>query len=255
MLQNNPKLIQECSQQTIKSLDDNIKQIILTINNGPSTQIRHIQDMISQLVYKPNTKGLVGEAVLADIWPQYYRFDNVEKLGGSGREDFIVTPYLNNGLSRHGDKISIERKSGKQRYTGAHFSEAVQHALLRGISYSIIVYDTGENVPNKTVFSRENGVLVAVVDIQSGTWQMARDMFEVLQKELDVKKKNVEEVKINMKVVQDVCMDITTLLKFTSNIRLNTSKIQNLTKKIDQETDEIKEAVNIYKDKLRSAIE
>jgi hypothetical protein len=37
----------------------------------------------------------------------------VERLGGSGREDFIVIPYLNSGVSRHGDRISIERKSGK----------------------------------------------------------------------------------------------------------------------------------------------
>ena len=69
---------------------------------------------MSQLLYKPNVKGSIGETVLADMWPQYYRFDFVERLGGSGREDFIVTPYLNSGVSRHGDRISIERKTGKQ---------------------------------------------------------------------------------------------------------------------------------------------
>ena len=47
-----------------------------------------------------------------------------------------------------------------------------------------MVYDTGESVPEKSVMVRENGVLVAVTDLQSGTWQIARDMFEVLQKEL-----------------------------------------------------------------------
>lgn len=211
--------------------------------------------MLSQLLYKPNVKGSVGEMVLADIWPQYYRFDYVERLGGSGREDFIVTPYLNSGVSCHGDRISIERKTGKQRYTGAHFNEAVQHANARGISYSIIVYDTEENVPQKTVIVRENGVLVAVADIQSGTWQMARDMFEVLQKELDLRKKNVEEVKINMKVIQEVSNDIAALIKFTTNIKMNNTKIQSLTKKIDEDTKGISEAVKLYKNKLRSAIE
>jgi hypothetical protein len=254
-LQNNPKQIQECSRQTIQSFNESIKQVVFTINNGPSAQIRQIQEMISQILYKPSLKGSVGETVFADIWQQYYRFDIVDRLGGSGREDLIVTPFLNSGVSRHGNKISIERKTGKQRYTGAHFNEAIQHAIARGISYSILVYDTVENVPEKTVIVRENGVMVAVVDIQSGTWQMARDMFEVIQRELDVREKNVDEVKINMKVIREVSNDIVSLIKFTSNIKMNSTKIQNLTKKIDQDTNEIKEAVNIYKDKLRSAIE
>jgi hypothetical protein len=253
-LQSNPTLIQESSKQTIQSLNESIKQIIFTINNGPTVQIRQIQEMMSQLLYKPNVKGSVGETVLADMWPQYYRFDFVERLGGSGREDFIVTPYLNSNVSHHGDRISIERKTGKQRYTGAHFNEAVQHASARGISYSIIVYDTEENLPEKTIIVRENGVLVAVADIHSGTWQMARDMFEVLQKELDLKKKNGDEVKINMEIIQEVSNDITALIKFTTNIKMNNSKIQNLTKKIDDDTKEITEAVNLYKNKLRSAI-
>jgi|GEM_PF-2166994 len=254
-LQNNPKQIQESSKQTIHSLNESIKQIIFTINNGPTTQIRQIQEMISQLLYKPNIIGSVGEAVLADIWPQFYRFDFVERLGGSGREDYIVTPFLNSGVSHHGDRISIERKTGKQKYTGAHFDEAVQHAVARGLSYCIIVYDTEENVPERTVIARENGVLVAVTDLHSGTWQMARDMFEVLQKELHLVKKDVNEVKINTKVIQEVSNDITALIKFTSNVKLNNTKILNLTKKIDLDTNEITEALNLYKNKLRSAIE
>jgi hypothetical protein len=253
-LQNNPKQIQESSKQTIQSLNESIKQIIFAMNNGPSAQIRQIQEMMSQLLYKPNIKGSVGETGLADMWPQYYRFDLVEKLGGAGREDLIVTPYLNSGFSRHGDRISIERKAGRQKYSGTHFSEAIQHAVARGLSYSIIIYDTEENVPEKTVILRENGVLVAVTDLQSGTWQMARDMFEVLQKELGIKKQDLNEVKINMKVIQEVSNDITALIKFTSNVKLNNTKILNLTKKIDQDTNEITEALNLYKNKLRSAI-
>jgi hypothetical protein len=86
----------------------------------------------------------------------------------------------NSGVSRHENRISIQRKTGKQKYTGYHFDEAIKHANARGISYSIIVYDTVESLPEKTLIVRENGVL-AVVDIQSGTWQMARDMFEVTE--------------------------------------------------------------------------
>ncbi|MGH9976772.1 MAG: hypothetical protein ACRD8Z_13205 [Nitrososphaeraceae archaeon] len=71
-------------------------------------------------------------------------------------------------------------------------------------------------MPEKTVIARENGVLVAVTDLHSGTWQMARDMYEVLQKELGLMKKDVNEVKINMKLIQEVSNDITALIKITS---------------------------------------
>jgi hypothetical protein len=112
------------------------------------------------------------ETLLGYIWPHFYKLDILEKSGGFGGDDFIVTPYLNNSVSRHGVRISIERKTGKQKDTGTHFNEAVRHANARGISYAIIVYDTVDNLPEKTLIVRENGVLVAVVDIQSGTWQM-----------------------------------------------------------------------------------
>ena len=84
---------------------------------------------------------------------------------------------------------------------------------------------------------------------------MARDMFEVIQKELEVRRKNVDEVRINMKAIQEVSNDIVALTKFMTSIKLNSTKILNLKEKIDQDTNEINEAVNLYIDKLRSAIE
>ncbi len=58
-----------------------------------------------------------------------------------------------------------------------------------------------------------------------------------------------------MELIQEVSNDITALIKFTSNVKLNNTKILNLTKKIDLDTNEITEALNLYKNKLRSAIE
>jgi hypothetical protein len=112
-----------------------------------------------------------------------------------------------------------------------------------------------KNLPEKTIIVRKRGVLVAVADIRSGTWQIARDMFEVLQKELALMKKDVNEVKINTKLIEEVSNDITGLIKFASNVKMNNTKILNLTKKIDQDTNEITEALYLYKNKLRSAIE
>jgi len=208
--------------------------------------------MLSQLIYKPAVKGSVGEKILADLWPQYFNKDLIEMLGGAGREDFLVTPYLNNGVSGYGDRISIERKSGKQTYTGTHFKEAIRHAVEKGATYSIIVYDTQDNLPQKTMFAREKGVLVAVVDIESGTWKMAREIFEVLQKEITSKRKTVNE--INIKVIQEVATDIGSVVKYTSDIRGKTAKIQTLTEKIDEDLDEIKAAVGIYQHKLKAAV-
>lgn len=250
-LEKNPQLIQKCSEDTIRNLSGHLNQIV-SIINGPTTQIQQIYQMLSQLVYKPSVKGSAGEQILADMWPQYFNKDLIERLGGAGKEDFLVIPYLNNGISGYGDRISIERKSGKQTYTGAHFKEAIQHSVEKGATYSIIVYDTQENLPQKTMFAREKGVLVAVVDIQSGTWKMAREIFEVLQKEITLKRKTVNE--INIKVIQEVASDIGALVKYTSDIRGKTAKIQSLTEKIEEDLDEIKAAVGNYQNKLKAAV-
>jgi endonuclease III-like uncharacterized protein len=114
------------------------------------------------------------------------------------------------------------------------------------------VYDTQENLPQKTMFARERGVLVAVVDIQSGTWKMAREIFEVLQKEINSKKKTLNE--IDIKAIQEVVTDIGAIVKYTSDIKGKTAKIHSLTDKIDEDLEEIKTAVSTYQNKLKAAV-
>jgi hypothetical protein len=92
-LEKNPQLIQQCSQETIRNLNGQLNQIV-SIFDRPTTQIQQIYQMLSQLVYKPSVKGYAGEQILADIWPQYFNKDIVERLGGAGNEDFLVTPYI-----------------------------------------------------------------------------------------------------------------------------------------------------------------
>ena len=99
---------------------------------------------------------------------------------------------------------------------------------------------------------QERGVLVAVVDIQSGTWKMAREIFEVLQKEISSRRKTVNE--INIKTIQEVVTDIGAIVKYTSDIRGKTAKIHILTDKIDEDVDEIKTAVGNYQNKLKAAV-
>jgi endonuclease III-like uncharacterized protein len=102
------------------------------------------------------------------------------------------------------------------------------------------------------MFAREKGVVVLVVDIQSGTWKMAREIFEVLQKELNSKRKTVNE--INIKAIQEVATEIGALVKYTSDIRGKTAKIQTLTKEIVEDVDEIKDLVGNYQHKLKAAV-
>jgi hypothetical protein len=251
-LEKNPQLIQECSKETTQNIIGQLNQIVSNIIGGPATQIKQIYEMLSQLIYKPSVKGSVGEQILEDIWPKYFSKDVIEKLGGAGKEDFLVTPYVNNGVSGYGDIISIERKSGKQTYTGAHFTEAIQHSIEKGATYSIIVYDTQQNLPQKTMFARERGVLVAVVDIESGTWKIARELFEILQKETASKKSTVNE--INVKVIQEVITDIEIILKHTSGIRRKSAKIRTYADQIDEDVDEIKDALSGYIKKLKDAV-
>jgi hypothetical protein len=85
-LEKNPQLIQQCSQETIRNSNGQLNQI--------DAQIQQIYQMLSQLVYKPSVKVYAGEQILADIWPQYFNKDIVERLGGAGNEDFLVTPYI-----------------------------------------------------------------------------------------------------------------------------------------------------------------
>ena len=247
-LEKNPELIQKCSDDALKVL---LSQIVSSIN-GPTMQIQQIHQMLEKLVYKPSVKGSVGEKILAEIWLQYFDKDLIDSLGGAGREDFLVTPYFNNGVSGYGDRISIERKSGSQTYTGAHFKETIQHAIEKGATYALIVYDAQDNLPQKTMIARDKGVLVAAVDIQSGTWKMAREIFEVLQKETTSKRTTVNE--INIKAIQEVATDIGVLLKHTSDIRGRTTKIQKETLKIVEDLNEIKTAVVNYQNKLKTAV-
>jgi hypothetical protein len=107
-----------------------------------------------------------------------------------------------------------------------------------------------------TMITREKDVLVAVVDIESGTWKMAREIFEVLQKEMACKKKTVSE--INVQAIQEVATDIVTIVKNTSNIRGKTARVQNLIEKykeeIYEELDDIKDAVDKNQKKLMDAV-
>jgi hypothetical protein len=69
---------------------------------------------------------------------------------------------------------------------------------------------------------------------------------------LTSKGKTVNE--INIRIIHEVTTDIGVLVKHTSDIRGKTAKIQALTEKIDEDLDEIKDAVKSYQTKLKAAV-
>ena len=251
-LEQNPKLIQQCSEREIETLKTQFKLLEGTINE-PSKNMNLLVNMISEFMHKPNTKGSIGEKILVDLWPQYFEHDDVKLVGNAGNEDLMVIPFLNSGINNYGEKISIERKTGKQAYTGSHFKAAVDHSIAKGASYAMLIYDTEENLSKKTtIFARDRGVLVAAVDLNSGTWRVAREMFEVLQKELGLSKKAVSE--INIDVIQEVAMDIATLIDWTAKIRVKNGKIKSYSEGLNDDLDEINKVVKNYQLKLKSAV-
>lgn len=66
--------------------------------------------------------------------------------------------------------------------------------------------------------------MIAVVDLQLATWKMAREIFEVLQKELSISRSEISEINITM--IQEVANDVGTLLKLTADVRGNNAKIR-----------------------------
>jgi hypothetical protein len=66
------------------------------------------------------------------------------------------------------------------------------------------------------------------------------------------KRKTVNE--INTRIILEVATDIGLLVKYTSDIRGKTAKIQILTEKIDGDLDDIKKAVSNYQNKLKTAV-
>jgi hypothetical protein len=80
--------------------------------------------------------------------------------------------------------------------------------------------------------------------LNKSTWKMAREIFEVLQKEVTSERRTVNE--INIKVIQEVATDIGALVKYTSDIKGKTAKIQNLIEKYKLEIDEDSEQLILY---------
>lgn len=254
LVDKNPALIEQGFNKTIEGFKSEISTIKSAVQE-PTAKISELSQMVNQLVYKPIVKGTVGEAVLTDTWIEHFSKDQVVKLGGAGREDILVTPYLNDGAARFGERIIVERKAGKQKYNGSHRQEAIQHAKEKGASFAMLVYDTQDNLPmtvKPVSVSREQGVLLAISDLQSGSWKMMRETIEVIQQALHSSSQDVAAIDVD--AIQEVVTELGNMVRLVEQIKGSNAKIKGCAHEVEQNLLTIKALVKSYQSKLETAI-
>ena len=257
LVDSNPSLIERGFNRTIEGFRSEMNNIRAAIQE-PTAKISELNQLVNQLLYKPIAKGNAGETILTDLWTEHFTKDQIEKLGGAGREDMLVRPYLggDNGTSHFGDAISIERKTGKQKYTGSHREEAIRHAKEKGASIAMLIYDSQENLPlivRPVSISREQGILVVVSDLQSGSWKMMRETIEIIQTIMQ-HSNNKDIAAIDVDAIQEVATELGNMVKLVEQIKGNNAKIKSCAYEVEQSIVTIKALVKSYQERLQLAV-
>jgi vacuolar-type H+-ATPase subunit D/Vma8 len=153
-----------------------------TTSKSSENVVQKFNETFSELMNKPTSKGKAGEKTLSQAWSLTYTEDDIEEKGGPGEADFVVCPSVK---SERTGKLSVERKSGSQKYKYSHVKEAIKHARDEGARYALVVYDSFEaNMPETygpLYIDKVDGIIVAVTDVANNGWKMARYIFSVLE--------------------------------------------------------------------------
>jgi len=241
LLINELKLIQEATKQ----FADPIQK-----------EVRELSQSIAALVNKPSLKGSVNEQTLQMGWQEAFAKDKIIRIGGAGRADIVVTPYLEFGGSRYGSKIIVERKAGAQKYCGTHFAEAITHTRAEGAKYALLVYDSPDNLltlQKPVCFSLTDGITLAICDIQTGGWRTSRQIIEIIQ--LTLPADNAEATPtIDLKKLEAAIQQIASLNSQIELLRKsNNSAITNC-EKTRECINKIEELVFCHQQSLRNLL-
>ncbi len=226
----------------------------LKAEDATRTEIRELGDTINELIHKPIQRGTVAEKTLAEVWQEAFVKDHVERVGGAGKPDIIVTPHIGNNGFRLGEPIVIERKAGKQKYSGQHLEQTVDHAKKTGSRWAVLVYDSEENLldlqrPIYVTF--EEGVAVMVTDVASAGWKTARqviEIFQILFPRVDT------PVKIDLQLVQRAVADLQKTNEYIVRLRRHASSAADSCEKIGEEIEGLENCIEAHKQKLRDLI-
>lgn len=184
-----PNDIQQEFRQTRVDLQEKLTEIKLTAEKSTvavGCEVKELRNSLNTLINKPVALGRVGEGVLAELWKSEFAQDVFEPKGGAGEPDALLVPYLEMKGGDYGRKISIERKTGAQKYSGKHLEEVCRHAKKYGATQAMIIYDNRTNLPEafypmKVVFRPQQKLTITIVSLEERTWVTARQILEVCQ--------------------------------------------------------------------------
>jgi hypothetical protein len=184
-----PKDIQQEFRQTRVDLQEKLVEIKLTTEKSTvavGCEVKELRNSLNTLINKPVALGRVGEGVLGELWKSEFVQDVFEPKGGAGEPDALLVPYLEMKGGDYGRKISIERKTGAQKYAGKHLEEVCRHAKKYGATQAMIIYDNRTNLPEdfypmKVVFRPQQKLTITIVSLEERTWVTARQILEVFQ--------------------------------------------------------------------------
>ena len=211
-----------------------IMQKLETLESNTSNSSNVIIQTFSELINKPCSKGKVAEKTLSNAWQMSHTDDIIDEKGHANESDFLVTPKFKNN---YGNKISVERKAGIQRYNSKHVQEAITHAKEDGAMYTMIVYDSAEdNLPDTfgpIFIDRVDGIVMAVTDVENNGWMVARYVFSIL--EHSITHSNTEGIDLNR--VQERIKDM-------YDIRNQISKLRKKSNAAMQGCEGVRDAIN-----------
>ena len=108
-------------------------------------ELRELALNINALMNKPNLIGAVKEKTLELGWQEVFTKDKVDRRGAPGQPDLVVEPFVE--LKGHyGSKIVVERKGGRQRFSGMHFQQLLTHTRSEGARFGVLLYDNDLNL-------------------------------------------------------------------------------------------------------------
>lgn len=219
------------------------------------SQLTSLRSFVEELINKPNVRGALGEKALADSWQEFFPRDQVKWIAGAGQSDLVVIPYLSFNGVREGQKISIERKGGHQKYQANHVTEAARHAQARGASFCIVVYDTEENLIelHKPIhFDAHDGIVIAITDVASGGWRTARQTFEVIQSiaaHIDLR-----SAKFDVSALENVIQEMHDLNDAIESLRRYNNSSKNNCEKTEQTLTRLEGKIRSYQERLNDLL-
>lgn len=244
----------ELNAQLHDKLKD-IQEIAQKANDPIQKQFKELSDMLNKLINKPTAQGQAGQRVLAECWQERFIRDIVEVKGGPGESDLIVIPYLEFNGEMYGQKIVVERKAGKQRYHGNHLQKAIKHARNEGSLYVMLVYDKQANLLETQkpiqVLTQDN-IIVAVSDMETGSWRTAREAFEVFQ---SITKGITEtESEVDFAEIQRTLEDMQVINEQIEKLRNYNNRAINNCEKVRESIMKLETAITKYQQRLKELL-